>query len=207
MEEQQAFATIEQRLCSAPTLLIPDPRKPFVLTTDASNVATAAVLTQDHGRGQQPVAFTSTKLNEAQCNYTVMERELLAVFQAVTTWRSYLEGQFFVLRTDNRNLMTTTTNQVQQKPMLIRWLQFLANFNYCIEHVKGSENKADALTRRPDYILNVLTFPITEREFFEAVRLAYRFHPVDPMHYHHDKEADLWRTHDGRIVIPAHAEL
>ena len=205
--EQQAFDTIKQRLCSAPTLLIPDPQKPFVLTTDASNVATAAVLTQDHGRGQQPVAFTSTKLTEAQRNYTVMERELLAVFQAVTMWRSYLEGQYFVIRTDNRNLLTTSTNQVQRKPMLIRWLQFLGNFNFRIEHVKGSENKVDALTRRTDYLLHAMTFPITEVEFFEAIKLAYRLHPVDSTKYQYEEATQLWRTDNGRIVIPESPEL
>ena len=186
-------------------MIIPNSDLPFTLTTDASNIAIGAVLTQDHGRGQQPIAYFSRKLNEAQQKYEVQERELLAVKEAVTEWRSYLEGQKFTIKTNNRNLLTITTNSVQRNDKVIRWLQFLANFNYVVEHVKGSENRADILTRRSDYVLNTLQFPVTEQQFFDAVKLAYQVNPVDTKYT--CTPDGLWINERGRIVIPDNKEL
>ena len=48
--EQTAFDTLKEKLTSAPVLLLPDPNKPFTITTDASDFAIGAVLTQDKGK-------------------------------------------------------------------------------------------------------------------------------------------------------------
>ena len=67
-----------------------------------------------------------------------------ALSSTVTEWpcRSYLEGQRFTIKTENRNLLNVSMNPVQRNDKIIRWLQFLANFNYVVEHVKGTENRA-----------------------------------------------------------------
>ncbi|CAG8675975.1 6547_t:CDS:1, partial [Paraglomus brasilianum] len=44
----EAFDTLKGKLSTTPILLIPDPTKPFTLTTDAFDFAIGAVLTQDH---------------------------------------------------------------------------------------------------------------------------------------------------------------
>ena len=46
-----------------PVLILPDPTKPFVLTTDASGYAVGATLSQDQGDGLRPVAYLSKKMN------------------------------------------------------------------------------------------------------------------------------------------------
>lgn len=53
----------------------PDFTKEFVLTTDASNFAIGAVLNQTHG----PLCFASRTLNKHECNYSTIEKELLAI--------------------------------------------------------------------------------------------------------------------------------
>jgi hypothetical protein len=102
--EQEAFETLKDKLISAPVLLLPDPTKPFTVTTDASDFAIGAVLTQDHGRGEQPVAYESRKLSPAELNYPVHEKELLAIVHAIRLWRMYLEGQKFTVITDHASL-------------------------------------------------------------------------------------------------------
>jgi hypothetical protein len=76
----------------APVLCIPDAELPFTVTTDASDFAVGAVLSQDQGNGPQPVAFTSRKMNVHEKNYAVHEKETLAIMHALSKWRVYLEG-------------------------------------------------------------------------------------------------------------------
>jgi len=48
-DQQEAFDKLKEKLTSAPVLLIPDQTKPFTVTTDASDTAIGAVLSQNHG--------------------------------------------------------------------------------------------------------------------------------------------------------------
>jgi RNase H-like domain found in reverse transcriptase/Reverse transcriptase (RNA-dependent DNA polymerase) len=82
-EAQQAFNILKERLTTTPVLLLPDSTKPFMVTTDASDYAIGAVLTQDQGKGEQPVAYESRKLSSAEQNYAIHEKELLAIIHAI----------------------------------------------------------------------------------------------------------------------------
>jgi hypothetical protein len=62
----KAFNTLKQLLISQPLLQYPDFTRPFILTTDASNDALGAILSQgDIGR-DLPVAYASRTLNKAE---------------------------------------------------------------------------------------------------------------------------------------------
>jgi len=61
-------------------LRYPDFTKPFILTTYASNFATGAVLSQGIMGSDRPIAFASRTLNEAEVNYSTVEKEMLAIF-------------------------------------------------------------------------------------------------------------------------------
>ena len=71
--------------------MVVDPRKPFVVETDASANAVVVVLLQDG----HLVAFERKKLNNAQRNYSAYERELYAIVHALKKWRYYLYGAMF----------------------------------------------------------------------------------------------------------------
>ena len=58
-----AFQLLKEHMSRAPVLCIPDPNLSFVVTTDASDFAVGAVLSQDQGQGPQLVAFISCKMN------------------------------------------------------------------------------------------------------------------------------------------------
>ncbi|MGH3055069.1 MAG: RNase H-like domain-containing protein, partial [Gaiellaceae bacterium] len=177
------------------------------MTADASNIATGAVLTQDAGGGQQPVAFMSTKLRDAQLNYTTLDKEFLAIVAALEEWRSYLQGHKFTLRTDHRNLLSVEHAAVQQKPRLMRWIHTLQQFDFQIEHVAGTANPADPLSRRPDYQLNVLQAEFTEERLIAALRQAYQFAPPGPERGATQGRDGLWRTERGQLIIPDVPEL
>src|SRR5438128_7709595 len=81
--QQEAFDELKRQLTTAPVLLIPDPALPFTITSDASDFAIGAVLSQDQGKGDQPIAFESRKMSPAELNYPVHEKELLAIVHVI----------------------------------------------------------------------------------------------------------------------------
>ena len=66
-------------------LKLPDYSKPFRidLAADASNVAVGAELLQN----RQSVALYSKKFTPTEARYYVIDRELLAIYQARMKWR------------------------------------------------------------------------------------------------------------------------
>ncbi|GFV00865.1 retrovirus-related Pol polyprotein from transposon 297 [Trichonephila clavipes] len=86
IEAQKAFDAVNAAITKAPVLKLPDFKKPFELFTDASSIGVGAVLSQEH----RPVVFASRRLSAAERNYTVTERECLAVVWALNKFRTYL---------------------------------------------------------------------------------------------------------------------
>ncbi|GFW13477.1 retrovirus-related Pol polyprotein from transposon 297 [Trichonephila clavipes] len=75
IEAQRAFDVVKAAITKAPVLKLPNFKKPFELFTDGSSIGVGAVLNQE----QRPVVFASLTLSNAERNYTVTERECLAV--------------------------------------------------------------------------------------------------------------------------------
>lgn len=150
---QQAFRKLIDAITTAPTLILPDPSRPYVVTADGCGHGIGASLMQDHGKGLQPIAFMSKKLSAAEMKYENHERELLALHRALKEWRHYLYGSHFVLKTDHKNLVWLVKQKSLNQRQL-HWLQYFQDFGGVlpIEHVEGRLNRvADALSRRPDY--------------------------------------------------------
>lgn len=71
---------MRHNLISAPILIAPDWDTPFEFMCDASDVTVEGVLGQRHNKILHPIYYASKTLNDAQSNYTVIEKELLGVF-------------------------------------------------------------------------------------------------------------------------------
>ncbi|GAB5480202.1 MAG: hypothetical protein Marn2KO_36690 [Marinobacter nauticus] len=152
-EQEAAFACLKDRLTSAPVLLIPDPAKPYVVVTDASDFALGATLMQEATEGLQPVAFLSRSLNNAEQKYSAYERELLGISYALAQWRHYLEGApgGTTVYTDHQ----PATHFLQQRVLSrtqTRWLKagYFQSIMPKIVYLPGRSNVvADALSRKP----------------------------------------------------------
>ena len=162
-EQQHSFDRLKQAVTSAPVLIFPDPKLPYIVTTDSSGFAVGATLSQDHGNGPQPIAFLSKKMLPAEKNYPVHEQELLAIVVGLREYRHYLHGSKFtvIVLTDHHSLKHFAT-QPRLSSRQIRWNEFLAEFDFTIEYQEGKKNVvADALSRRVDHKLSALTAATT----------------------------------------------
>jgi RNase H-like domain found in reverse transcriptase/Reverse transcriptase (RNA-dependent DNA polymerase)/Integrase zinc binding domain/Retroviral aspartyl protease/Chromo (CHRromatin Organisation MOdifier) domain/DNA N-6-adenine-methyltransferase (Dam) len=174
-----AFAALKLALTSAPLLLLPrlGPDQDFVLYTDASQLAVGAVLLQDQGQGLQPIAYESRKLSPAEVNYPVSELELLAIVHSLRVFRCYLEGcREFTIFTDHDTLKYFMTQKTLTNRKA-RWQELVAPYapNMVIKYRKGSENRADALSRMPEVAtLSALTATLgSDQGFLKSLREAY----------------------------------
>lgn len=170
-EQQTSFDSLKKAIAAGPVLVLPDPKLPFVVHTDASGFAVGAVLQQDQGNGLQPIAFLSKKMLPAETRYPVHEQELLAIINALGTWRHYLYGAKFVIRTDHKSL-----EHFKTQPLLsarqTRWKDVIANFDFTIEYVEGKTNVvADGLSRRSDHQNDSGTIQ-TKSQLLNQLRIA-----------------------------------
>ncbi|KAF4228200.1 hypothetical protein CNMCM8980_006938 [Aspergillus fumigatiaffinis] len=158
-----------------------DPEKEKTLETDASDYVIGMRLTQpgDDGR-PQPIAFYSRKLIQAELNYDIHDKELLAIVVAFKVWRVYLEGakHTIIVKMDHKNLtFFTTTKELTRRQA--RWAETLSQFDFKIVHCKGTENgQADALSRRPDYELQGKTVEPAILKQQEDGSLTYNHHTL-----------------------------
>ena len=148
-QQEQAFGILKDCLTEQPILQFPDFERPFNVTTDASNFAIGAVLSQGDYPKDLPVAYASRCLNSAEINYSVIEKELLAIVWAVRHFRPYLYGRRFRIVTDHQPL-TWLFNIKDPKSRLVRWRLELEEYDYAIIYKPGRVNSnADALSRNP----------------------------------------------------------
>ena len=145
--QEKAFAQLKVAMSTAPVLVFPDFEQQFTLTTDASLVAVGGILQQDQGRGLQPIAYSSKKLNAAEIRYSAYERELLGIVWAVGQWRHYLQGRRFIVQTDHSSLRYLP-NQAAVHRRIWKWIGILQSYDIEIQHIPGNKNPADPLTRQ-----------------------------------------------------------
>ena len=140
----QAFSSLKQAMCTTPVLAIPDFSKPFVLECDASGTGLGAVLTQE-GR---PLAFTSKQLCDRNLGKSTYEKEMMAILHAVDTWRPYLIGRHFKIKTDHHSLKYFLEQRLSSSEQQ-KWVTKMLGYDYEIIYKKGKDNVvADALSRK-----------------------------------------------------------
>jgi len=96
-EQQNAFEVLKKAFTTAPVLRIPNDENHFKLSTDASNFATGAVLSQKDMQTNlwHPVAFFSKSLDIHKKNYEIYDKELLVVIRGLEEYRHHLEGHSY----------------------------------------------------------------------------------------------------------------
>ena len=144
---QDAFDCLKSKLTSAPVLTFPDYNRQFILHCDASNVAIGGVLNQVFESGERPVGYFSRKLRGTEVNYSITEREALAIFESVKFFTPYLYLNKFTIVTDHAALKFIFKNK-NTVPRISRWAMYRADFDYEILYKTGKEHFVPDLLSR-----------------------------------------------------------
>jgi hypothetical protein len=143
-----ALEAIKRGLTSKPVLAAPNPDKPFIVQTDATQHSVAAILTQidDEGR-EHVICYASRKLLPREERYSSMERERLGIIFAVTKWEQWLYGQKIIVQTDHRPLQWLDSI-ANHNARLARWNNTLQNWDIETQYRNAREHSnADSLSR------------------------------------------------------------
>ncbi|EGT32873.1 hypothetical protein CAEBREN_06262 [Caenorhabditis brenneri] len=145
---QKAFDELKTALINPPILSGPDLTKPYILETDASTIAIAAVLLQKNNEGLlNVISFASRKLSKAESRYPPIEGEALAVLFGLQHYRQYLLGNHTLVVTDHQPL-TSLLKRKNLEGRLLKYQIMIQEFDIEIRYRPGRRNVvADALSR------------------------------------------------------------
>ena len=145
-EAVETFKALKSELLKA-SLTCVDDGLPFTVECDASNHTLAATLNQ----GGRPVAFHSRTFTPCERRYSTVEKEAVAIIDAIRKWSHYLYPKRFRLVTDQRAVSFLFNPQRLGKiknTKIQLWRTELGNFDYDIIHKSGKQNAVpDALSR------------------------------------------------------------
>ena len=153
---QTAFDKIKNFFTQDNVLQHFNPKYESSIETDSSSYGLGAVLLQRPRENApwMPVQFASRSLNDAEKNYSQIEREALSVIFGVNKFREFLLGAHFVIFNDHKPLFTLFAKNRSVphscSARVQRWALKLSQFNYDFVYSKGTLNvHSDFLSRLP----------------------------------------------------------
>ena len=153
--QQDAFEYSKSVLTTSSFLTHFDPTLPLILACDASDYGIGAVLSHPHRMPdgtERPIGYASRTLNQAEKNYSQVEKEGLSCIFGIKKFHAYLLGHPFEIITDHKPLLAlfreTGNFNCQASARIKRWALFLSS--YTLSFRRSTEHgNADALSRLP----------------------------------------------------------
>ena len=191
-EKKQTFQRLKLIFAENLVLKFADPLKPYILTTDASEYAIGAMLSQLNNEGDEEIViFISRTLKGSEKYYFTTEKEMLAVVWALNKLDTYLRGAVGItIRTDHEALIFLRSCRYGNA-RLRRWALPIQDYDITLEHIPGKRNVvADYLSRHIDDELitqkkeEILVASIINNKGSESLRERFRnlqkFQEQDP---------------------------
>ena len=151
--ELQSFESLKRAMSQAPVIAHFNPGFETIIQTDASLFGWGFVISQVNSTTglEHPVAIESGSFSPAELNYTVTEKEFLAIVHAFRRKRHLLLQVYSIILTDHLNL-TYWMEPRELNGRQARWVDLLSGFLFRIVYRPGTQAVLpDALSRRPDY--------------------------------------------------------
>ena len=145
---QKAFDRLKLHMTSAPIVLAyPDWDKEFVLITDAAKNGSGFIIGQRDTNGRfRVICYGGRQWNKHEQNMSASEMELASILYAVESNSQFFLSKRFTILTDHVS-HCYVRNLKFQHGKLYRWALRLQNYNFCIQHIKGTVTPADYLSR------------------------------------------------------------
>ena len=139
-EQSLAFMKLKEAICNFTCLHGPRYDRPFIIRTDSSAYAVGAYLGQLDDQGvEQPLAFASAKLSDAQIKYNTGQLEAYALIVALKKFEIFVFASKIICYLDH-NPLCFIAKCLPQCARFSRWALALAKFDIEIAHVRGTEN-------------------------------------------------------------------
>ena len=148
-KQDVAFQNLKAKLIDSPILTYPDFSKEFFVACDASDVGLGAVLLQRGDKKLMPLSFASRVLTQTERNYSVTERELLAVVWAMRKFRHTILGFPVHVITDHLPVVDLFKKRAfVLNSKFNRWFLNILEYNPQFKYLPGRYNTiADGLSR------------------------------------------------------------
>ena len=153
-DQPNGWEELKKRLTSSPTLSYPDTNTDFILDTDARDQGIGVVLSQVINGEEMVITYGTRVLNKQERRYCVKRISCCGAF-LLKTYRHYLVGRKFVLRTDHASLRWLRSFK-HQEGQAAPWLEVLDTYDFDLVHRSGKS------TRMLMPFLEVLTCNVVE---------------------------------------------
>lgn len=165
-EQEKAFLNIKELVVNAPTLKIFNPSQNAEIQCDASKDGLGCCLLQN----QQPVAFASRSLNDAEKRYSQIEKEMLSVVFAVNRYHQYIYGHDNIkILNDHKPLVTIVKRDLHKNPARLQRMQLkLLKYKFTLEYLPGSKM----------YIADMLSRAFLKDKFPEDIDMTQVVHAI-----------------------------
>ncbi|KAJ8515350.1 hypothetical protein ON010_g18574 [Phytophthora cinnamomi] len=110
------------------------------LRTDATQYAVGGVLFQVIDGVERPIAYTNRKMKSAERKYPTQQQELLAIVNALATFRIYCLDRPVMVKTDHKSLEGIFQQKMANRS-LARWYYILAEYQPTSYHLRIAEIK------------------------------------------------------------------
>ena len=126
-----AFLKLKESVIQAPILHYPNPKKCYIVYTDASDDTCGAQLSQEHDGTEFPIAFHSHMFTDTQWKWSTTEQEAYSLYYTVTKWNNF-QGAEKIVHNDHKPL--TRFSHIQYNfwvdiwsPQQSSWLPFMSS--------------------------------------------------------------------------------
>jgi hypothetical protein len=146
--QRHSFQTLKDKLSSSEVLHSPRYDRHFIISTDASEYAIGACLSQLNDDGIEcPISFVSNKLTDTQCRWAVVEKEAYAIVYALEKFSTIVFNCRIVVYTDH-NPLQYLTRCAPSSAKLMRWALHLNKYDLEVKYRPGILNgNADCMSR------------------------------------------------------------
>ena len=113
-----------------------NPSLPVTIQVNASQVGLGAACLQNG----KAIAFASKALTKTECQYTNIEREMLAAVFGAERFHTYIYGQSFTIKSDHKLLESISRKNLADTPAWLQCMMLcLQGYNFTVHYCPGKE--------------------------------------------------------------------